>query len=113
MDKLTTPTKKVYPQIYIFEDKHAPGWLKVGYTEKQNAEDRVREQFNTRLQSDKSPYILHHVEDAVDIDGKVFRDFDVHKVLTNKGIIKRGEFFKTDIERAKLAIMSVKEKKDL
>ena len=110
---MTTQIKQQYPQIYVFEDRHEPGWLKVGYTEKQNAEDRVRELFNTRLQSDKNPYILHHVEDAADIDGKVFRDFDVHKVLTNKGIIKRGEFFKTDIKRVKLAIMSVKEKKDL
>lgn len=111
MGKLTTPTRKAYPQIYVFEDKHNPGWLKVGFTTKENAEDRVREQFNTRLQSDKNPYILHHVEDAVDIDGKVFRDFDVHKVLTDKGIIKRGEFFKTDIRTVKSAIMTVKEKK--
>lgn len=113
MGKIEKPTKKIYPQIYVFEDRHEPGWLKVGYTEKQNAEDRVREQFNTRLQLDKNPYILHHVEDAIDIDGKVFMDHDVHKVLTDKGIIKRGEFFKTDIGTVKSAIMSVKEKKDL
>lgn len=113
MDKIGKSTKKIYPQIYVFEDKHEPGWLKVGYTEKENAEDRVREQFNTRLQLDKNPYILHHVEDAIDIDGKVFKDHDVHKVLIDKGIVKRGEFFKTDIGTVKSAIMSVKEKKDL
>jgi hypothetical protein len=113
MDEIAMPTKKTYPQIYVFEDKHEPGWLKVGYTEKENAEDRVRQQFNTRLQLDKNPYILHHVEDAVDIDGKAFMDHDVHKVLTDKGIIKRGEFFKTDIGTVKSAIMSIKEKKDL
>ena len=67
MDKIAMQTKKVFPQIYVFEDRHEPGWLKVGYTEKENAEDRVREQFNTRLQLDKNPYILHHVEDAIDI----------------------------------------------
>lgn len=39
MDKLTTPTKKIYPQIYVFEDRHEPGWLKVGYTEKQNSSE--------------------------------------------------------------------------
>lgn len=113
MDKLTKPTRRAYPQIYVFEDKHDPGWLKVGETTRKNAEDRVREQFNTRLQRDKNPYILHHVEDAVDKDGKVFTDHDVHKVLTDKGITKRGEFFKTDIGTVKSAIMSVKEKKDL
>ena len=113
MEKLTKPTKKTYPQIYVFEDKHEPGWLKVGQTTRKNAEDRVREQYNTRLQLNKNPYILHHVEDAVDIDGQVFTDHDVHKVLTDKGIIRRREFFKTDIGTVKSAIMSIKEKKDL
>lgn len=32
MDKLATPTKKTFPQIYVFEDRHEPGWLKVGET---------------------------------------------------------------------------------
>lgn len=40
------PTK-AFPQIYVYEDKKDPGWFKVGYTTRKNAEDRIREQFNT------------------------------------------------------------------
>lgn len=99
---------KDYPQIYVFEDRHEPGWLKVGYTTKKNAEDRVKEQFNTRLQLDSNPYILHHVEDAIDVYDAPFMDHDVHKILVNQGIKKKGEFFKTDISTVKSAILSVK-----
>ena len=37
-------TRSTYPQIYVFEDKHEPDWLKVGGTTRKNAEDRVRQQ---------------------------------------------------------------------
>ena len=107
MDKLTTSAKKNHPQIYVFEDNREPGWLKVGFTTKENAEDRVREQFNTRLQIDKNPYTLHYVTEAVDNLGQPFMDHDVHKVLVSKGITKKGEFFKTDLETVKSAILSV------
>lgn len=99
---------KDYPQIYVFEDKKYPGELKVGFTIRQNAEDRVREQFNTRLKIDHNPYILHLVEDAIDNFGQSFMDHDVHAVLVNKGIKKRGEFFRTDLDTVKSAILSVK-----
>lgn len=101
------PTK-VWPQIYVYEDKKDLGWLKVGYTTRKNAEDRIREQFNTRLQRDSSPYIYHHVEDAIDRDGKAFTDKEVHKVLISQGIEANGEFFRADLESVKSAILSVK-----
>lgn len=103
--------KKQYPQIYVYEDRHQPGWLKVGFTTKKNAEERVREQFNTRLQIDKNPYVLHHVQKAIDINGVQFMDHDVHKILVNRDISKKGEFFKTDINTVKSAILAVIEGK--
>jgi len=102
-----TPSKH-YPQIYIYEDKANLGWLKVGYTTKKNAEDRVKEQFNTRLQLDAHPYILHHVEDAIKETGEPFTDKQVHKVLKEKGISSKGEFFRTDLNTVKSSIMEVK-----
>lgn len=99
---------KVWPQIYVYEDRKDLGWLKVGYTTRKNAEDRIREQFNTRLQRDSRPYIYHHVEDAIDKDGKAFTDKDVHKVLISQGFEANGEFFKADLESVKSAILSVK-----
>lgn len=103
---VTQPTK-VYPQIYVYEDKKDLGWLKVGYTTRKIAEDRIREQFNTRLQRDSQPYIFHHVQDAIDIDGKAFTDKDVHRVLISQGVEANGEFFKTDLDSVKSAILSV------
>lgn len=105
--RVIQPTK-VYPQIYVYEDKKDLGWLKVGYTTRKNAEDRIREQFNTRLQRDSQPYIYHHVEDAIDKDGKPFTDKEVHKVLLDKGFEANGEFFNADLESVKSAILSVK-----
>lgn len=104
--KVNEPTK-VYPQIYVYEDKKDLGWLKVGYTTRKVAEDRIREQFNTRLQRDSQPYIFHHVQDAIDIDGKAFTDKDVHRVLISQGVEANGEFFKTDLDSVKSAILSV------
>ena len=87
-----TDLNKIHPQIYVFEDNREPGWLKVGFTTKKNAEDRVREQFNTRLQIDKNPYILHYVTEAFDNKGKQFMDHDVHKVLVSKGFSFKKDF---------------------
>jgi len=39
MGKIAMLAKKIYPQIYVFEDRHESGWIKVGYTEKQNSSD--------------------------------------------------------------------------
>lgn len=69
-----------------------------------------------------TPHLLHTelaVKESSDGDRKIFesfRDYDVHKVLTNSGIekvhpndTKANEWFKTDLETAKNAITAVKE----
>ena len=70
-----------------------------------------------------TPHLLHTelaVKENIDNDGKIslesFRDYDVHKVLTNSGIEKvhpndtnANEWFKTDLETVKNAIKAVKE----
>ncbi|MDR3148801.1 MAG: Eco57I restriction-modification methylase domain-containing protein [Oscillospiraceae bacterium] len=43
-------TKTVYPQIYAYvipEYKSNEGWIKIGYTELQNADERIRQQTHT------------------------------------------------------------------
>lgn len=102
--------KKQYPQIYVFEDMDPrwQGWLKVGYTTRKKAEDRVKEQFNTKLQLDSEPYKLYHVENAIDDIGKLFTDKDIHRVLIAKGIRNKGEFFYTDIDTVKSTILEYK-----
>lgn len=70
-----------------------------------------------------TPHLLHTelaVKTVIDDDGRKsldsFRDYDVHKVLTNSGIekvrpndTKANEWFKTDLETVKHAIKAVKE----
>lgn len=107
-DFIINQSEKHFPQIYVYEDKKDPGWLKVGYTTRKNAEDRIREQFNTRLQRDSQPYIYHHVEDAIDSNGKPFMDKDVHRVLLSQGFEANEEFFNADLDSVKSAILSVK-----
>jgi hypothetical protein len=97
-----------HPQIYVYEDKSDPGSLKVGYTARENAEVRVREQFGPRLQKDPHCYILHHVEDAIRDNGEPFTDKQVHKVLEKKGVLGKGEYFYTDLATVKSAILEIK-----
>lgn len=43
-------TKKIYPQIYAYITPTASendGWIKIGYTEKRNVEDRIKQQTHT------------------------------------------------------------------
>lgn len=101
---------KLYPQVYVFEDKDPrwPGWLKVGYTTRYNVKTRIDEQFSTKLQLDKNPYILHHKEIAIDNQGEPFTDKEIHKLLVEKGIKQKGEFFYTDIDTVKSTILEYK-----
>lgn len=48
--------KKVYPQIYsyILPDRHEnDGWQKIGYTERENVDERIREQTKTAAFSER------------------------------------------------------------
>lgn len=52
MSEVTTikTTKIIYPQIYAYtlpEIDEESGWIKIGYTERYNVEDRIREQVHT------------------------------------------------------------------
>lgn len=86
-------TQEQFHQIYVYSIPESPGWLKVGYTTKKNAEDRVREQFNTRIQLDAHPYVLHDIEEAIRENREYFTDKLVHRVLKKKGILSKGELY--------------------
>lgn len=48
--KIIKTTKTIYPQIYAYtlpKVKDNEGWIKIGYTERRNVEDRIREQTKT------------------------------------------------------------------
>ncbi|WP_239739960.1 Eco57I restriction-modification methylase domain-containing protein [Mammaliicoccus sp. P-M59] len=47
---LIRTTKTIYPQIYAYilpSEKEREGWIKIGYTERKNVDERIREQTKT------------------------------------------------------------------
>ena len=50
-------TKNIYPQIYAYtlpEVQNKDGWIKIGYTERENVDDRIKEQtYTARLRYDR------------------------------------------------------------
>ena len=115
--------------IYIYTKPDAPGKVKVGETKvacadpqnptatemKEAANRRVRQQTQTYM----GEFTLEHYELAVrmksDDSKTTFTDHKVHDVLTASGIERirnlgqLTEWFKTDVQTAKNAILAVKQ----
>lgn len=96
----------VNPRIYAYALPNVPGkegLIKVGYTTRKTI-DRVRE---TSGAMHIVPDILLD-EPASKYDGSYFRDHDVHRFLEKNGVIRvEGEWFKTDLNTVKAAILAV------
>ncbi len=103
------------PRIYAFTLESRPGWIKVGYTDRQTVAERVKQEtqvLNVR-------YRIEVDEKAQTDDGRMFGDNAVFRVLEEKmGVLrdsrvdsssgkkrgKRPEWFKTDAGHVNLAI---------
>lgn len=79
-------THVALPQIYAYstpEIARHRGWVKIGYTEQQNVEDRISEQMHTADVRWKTEWSGNAVyENSVD----TFRDTDFHAYLERRGI---------------------------
>lgn len=84
-------TKVVYPQIYAYtlpqiaEDK---GWIKIGYTEREDVDNRIREQTHTaaiRLNANK----LWSEPAKYSRGDRWFTDKKLHKYLTSQKKVER------------------------
>lgn len=74
----------VVPQIYAYtlpDVTTHQGYIKVGYTERENVNERIREQLRTSAVR----YKLLFAESAMRPDGTCFTDRDVHAVLRRRG----------------------------
>lgn len=99
----------VVPTIYgyILPDlEDHKGYIKVGYTDREDTESRIREQLHT---AGISNFRIVYKESAMRPDGTCFSDKDVHKILKRKRIKQlnegedKNEWFKctvSDIETA-------------
>lgn len=112
MAKILFPKKiNSYPQIYVYSiEKAFPGCLKIGYTTRENVEERIEEQL---INMPSRIYNIEYKCDALKDDGTYFMDYEVHRVLRKKGFENpTGEWFKCSLDDVKSAIISVKTGKE-
>lgn len=80
----------VVPTVYGYTlpnvDDHS-GYIKIGYTDRENAEDRIKEQLHTAA----IPYKILFKESAMRPDGTCFTDKDIHRLLKHKGFRRLNE----------------------
>lgn len=111
------------PRIYAYTEpqfKTTPwknrrrgcGLIKVGFTTKSAAHERISEQFGTNKPID-NPYEILLDEVAIRNDGTYFTDFDVHKILEKAGYYRfpNSEWFECTLDEVKEAIFAVKNHK--
>lgn len=95
------------PKIYAYSDPHFAGCLKIGYTTREKAEIRVREQYPTQMP--QQPWKIELEELAIRDNGSLFKDFDVHRELKAMGVRQvKGEWFECALKEVQAAILAVK-----
>lgn len=103
----------VVPQIYGYiytSDIDHDGYIKIGYTDKEDAEKRIVEQLHVGTMKHKT--VL--VESAVRPDGTIFTDKDVHNILRRKRFKQfnegtdKNEWFKCSVQDVKDAITELR-----
>ncbi len=103
----------VYPTIYVYEveglEDHK-GYLKIGYTDRADVNERIREQTHTAALAPK--VVLK--ECAMRPDGSVILDKEVHRILLRKGFAQlnagedRNEWFRCTVKDVKAALCEAK-----
>lgn len=98
--------KKIEPTIYNYEEPgvtYNEGWSKLGYTEDQTAEARIKQQTHTAGIRPKLVWTCPAYYD----DGTAFTDHEVHAYLTKAGIERRHgtEWFHTTAANIRDAYM--------
>lgn len=104
----------VKPTIYVYslpDVSTHKGYLKVGYTDRADYEERINEQLHTSGVRHETLLVVS----AMRSDGSCFMDHEVHAVLKRKGIKQlydgddKNEWFKCSVDDVKAAILEVKE----
>lgn len=109
-NELFPERKPVYPQIYAYKDLNPnhEGLLKIGYTNRKNVEERVKEQFPVLGPEDVKPYKIVFASKAMREDGTSFTDKSVHAVLEERGFSNlNGEWFKCSVDDLTAAYLAV------
>ena len=103
----------VCPTIYGYVLPDVPnhnGYIKIGYTDKEDVESRINEQTHTAGLAHKTLFTVSAMRD----DGTCFTDKDIHAVLRKNGYAQlndgedRNEWFKVSKDEALAVINSVR-----
>lgn len=114
LGKMFKPRPAVVPTIYAYTLPGVvshEGYIKVGYTEREDVNQRITEQLHTSGLQHK----LLFTESAMRSDGSCFMDRDVHTVLRRKGYQQlragedRNEWFKCSADVVRAAIIAVRD----
>lgn len=104
----------VKPTIYVYKLPDVTthqGYLKIGYTDREDYEERINEQLHTSGVRHETIYATS----AMRSDGTCFMDHEIHAVLEKKGFKKlyqgedKNEWFKCSIDDVKAAILEVRD----
>ncbi len=111
MIKINT-TKQIIPMLYAYttpEIKRHEGWIKIGYTEKQTVEDRIKQQTHTSDTIAQLEWKSMAVYD--DGTGDSFTDHDFHVYLQKSGVPRKAdtEWFEISPDNSKLKLMDFKQ----
>lgn len=105
-------TTRVVPMLYAYttpNDSSHNGWTKIGYTERQSVEDRIKQQTHT---SDTA-WQLEWKKTAVydDGTGDTFTDHDFHAYLVKNSVERKPdtEWFRISGEQSKSMLIDYKE----
>ncbi|MBR1374522.1 MAG: DEAD/DEAH box helicase family protein [Cardiobacteriaceae bacterium] len=112
MQKEILKTQNKVPLIYAYADERFSGCLKVGYTEREAAEQRIEEQY---IHQPRRTWQIVLQEKAVKNNGEFFKDFEVHKLLQTKGFSRlrdeKGsltEWFECEVQDVQAALLEIK-----
>ena len=101
----------ITPTIYAYEENNPEyeGLLRVGFTTR-HVEERMAEHYPTKRPDGKVPYRIVFAESAMYSDGGNFKDHDVHRALTKRGIpCVGGEWFRCTLDELKAAYIMVRD----
>ncbi len=100
--------QSISPHIYAYTTPQYQGLLKVGYTTREDVEERVKEQFGVIQPGSGKPYTITFTEPAMRNDGSVFTDHDVHRALKAMHCVcQGGEWYRCTLDQLQRAYKSV------
>lgn len=88
-----------FETVYIFTNKGMPGYVKIGYTTKNDVEKRAKELFTTGVPHPFDVYYAGQVSNGKQVESLMHNLFLEYREINNR------EFFKITPEKAKLALL--------